>query len=184
MLHPAEAVSQVTINSLLRLVPPPSNPREAEGSWERVEEVLGVELPDDYKRLIEAYGTGTFSEFIWVLNPFSSNPNLNLIEQSTRQLGALRELREQFGEWSPFDLHPTPGGLLPVAITDNGDVVHWLTDGKADEWTIVVNEGRSPEYEQFDCGIAGFLERLAAGSLTSEIFPDLSPAAVRQFRPI
>jgi hypothetical protein len=152
-------------------MPPPTIPVEADGSWHQVEEALGTGIPDDFKGFIEAYGSGTIGHFIWVLNPFSNNPFLNLLEQSQRQLDALRILLRDFGERSPYELYPTPGGLLPVAITDNGDVIHWLTiDGPAD-WSIVVNEARGPDYERFECNLTTFLEGLLDRSIRCRAFP-------------
>lgn len=151
---------------------PPTEPVETQGSWSSVEEKLGCELPDDFKEFIAVYGSGTIGRFISVLNPFSKRPNLNLLEQSRRQLDALRILLDEFGERNPYDLFPAPGGLLPVAITDNGDVIHWLTNGGAAGWTIVVNEARSPDYEQFDCSLTSFLEGLLDGSIRCRAFPD------------
>lgn len=42
---------------------------------------LGMILPLDYKKFINKYGTGSINDFIWILNPFSENENLNLIKK-------------------------------------------------------------------------------------------------------
>jgi hypothetical protein len=113
-------------------IPPPSTPIEA-GSLEAfsvVEARLGLTLPDDYKHLIYTYGTGAWKQFLWVLNPFSANRFLNLIEQAQRQLDADRIIRAHWPHHVPFALFPERGGLFPWAITDNGNRLYWLTAGE------------------------------------------------------
>lgn len=161
----------MSIDSLLRIMPPPKKPVEALGSWDNIEELLGVKLPSDYKEFIEAYGSGIIGHFVSVLNPFSSRPGLNLVEQSTKQLDALRTLHNDFGEPNPYELYPCSGGLLPIAITDNGDVIYWLTKDGAAGWTIVVNEARSPDYQNFECNLTAFLDGILNKSIICKAFP-------------
>lgn len=161
----------MTIARLFRIMSPPTEPVESNGSWSSVESALEIKIPDDFKSFIERYGSGTIGDFISVLNPFSLRPNLNLMEQSKRQLIALRDLHDDFGEPSPFELYPTAGGLLPVAITDNGDVIHWMTNGDPVDWTVVVNEARSPDYQQFSCNLTVFLADVIEKSIVCRAFP-------------
>ena len=159
------------IDTLTLLIPPPADPVETRGSWMQVEMSLGTHLPDDFKEFIDVYGSGKIGDFISILNPFSTRPSLNLIEVSKKNLEALRVLSIEFGEVTKSDLFPVPGGILPVALTDNGDVIHWKTTGKPNDWTIVVNEARSPLYEHYNCSLTRFIENLAKGEITSDIFP-------------
>jgi hypothetical protein len=174
----------MTLASLSRIMPPPVSPVEASGSWLDIEDALGLKLPNDFKEFIRSYGSGSISHFLSVLNPFSSRPALNLLEQSKRQLEALRELHDDFGEENPFELYPARGGLLPVAITDNGDIIHWLTTGNPSEWTIVVNEARSPDYEQFECDLTTFLERVLYKAITCRAFPISTFNSDAEFNPV
>jgi SMI1-KNR4 cell-wall len=161
----------MTITLLSKIMPSPTNPIDADGSWVHVEEVLGVKLPDDFKDFIRVYGSGTINHFISVLSPFSKRPTLNLLDQSKRQLDVLRELHDDFGEKNQYALYPAPGGLLPVAMTDNGDVIHWLTSGGPADWTIVVNESRSADYQRFGCNLTTFLEGVLNRTMVSRAFP-------------
>lgn len=165
----------MAIEPLLRILHSPLNPNEAEGSWQDAEATLRTKLPNDFKEFIRAYGTGTISNFLSVLNPFSTRPTFNLIEQSRVQIDALRELRDDFGETIPFELYPSKGGLLPAAISDNGDVVYWLANGDPSEWTIVVNESRSPDYQEFKCDLTTYITELLDGSQKTHAFPDIFP---------
>jgi len=172
----------MTAVSLARIMPPPAKPLEADGSWFHAEEILGMGFPDDFKDFIRIYGSGTIGHFMSVLNPFAQNPNLNLLEQSRSQLDVLHYLRDR-GESNPYALYPESGGLLPVAGTDNGDFIYWLTRGGAADWTIVVNESRSPEYEQFDCNLTEFLEKLLDQSLICWILPRFDFNGATEFTP-
>lgn len=163
----------MSIASLSRTMPPPAHPHETSGSWEEIEHLLKKTLPEDYKAFISAYGSGTIGHFISVLNPFSTRPGLNLLEQTKLQLEALSILHSDFGEPQPYPLHPDPQGLLPVAITDNGDVVHWLTGNSPAGWSIVVNEARSPDYEAFDCNLTTFLDGLLRHTIKCRAFPNV-----------
>jgi len=170
----------MTLSYLTKILPPPIQPVEACGSWSNIEEALGALLPADFKEFIETYGSGTIAQFMSVLNPFSDRPGLKLLERPQRQLDALRVLQDEFGEQNPFPLYPAPRGLLPVAITDNGDVVHWRTNGEAVDWPMVVNESRSPDYQEFQCNLTEFL----AGNLDGTIACDAFPRSVFSNSPI
>jgi len=161
----------MTVPRLSRIMAPPAEPVESDGSWSAIESSLGTKLPDDFKSFIERYGSGIIGHFVSILNPFSLRPSLNLMEQSKRQLITLRELHGYFGEPNPFELYPTAAGLLPVAVTDNGDIIHWITSGEPADWTIVVNEARSPDYHQFSCNLTDFLADLISKSIICRAFP-------------
>jgi hypothetical protein len=97
---------------------------------------------------------------------------LNLLNQIPRQLSALRDLINDFGEVIPFSLYPEREGLLPVGLTDNGDVLYWLMRGEPDQWSVVLNESRGPKYETFAGSLSSFLTESLTGRVKFKIFPD------------
>src|SRR5262249_3790387 len=137
-----------------------------------VESRLGLPLPADYKQLICAYGTGSWKDFLCVLTPFSSNSNLNLLEQAKDQLDAERVIRANHPADMPFKLHPEKGGLFPWGMTDNGDRLYWLTEGEPDSWPTIVYESRGPEYDRHGMSCCEFLRQWVAGELRVSVFPD------------
>ena len=159
---PVESLSQVLRPALI--------PIESVGSWAAIEDAVGVELPDDFKVFIRVYGSGIIGTFITIFNPFDRRPALNFLEQSRQHLSALSVLFDH-GEEKVFDLFPSNGGLLPVGRTENGDVIHWLTRENSADWTMVVNEARSPSYERFRCSLTTFLEGIFDGSKLCRVFP-------------
>ena len=162
----------MSVASLSQIMPPPPVPIDAVGDWGDVERAIGTNLPNDFKNFIELYGSGTIGRFITVYNPFSFRTEINLIDQSRRQLSALQELREEFTWDRVYSLYPNPGGLFPVAVTDNGDFIYWLTEGIPDEWTIVVNESRGPDYEVFGFSLTFFLKKVIDKSVRCRAFPE------------
>jgi hypothetical protein len=164
----------VAIDSLLNVLKVPGNGRVAHTSdeWSRVENELGTKLPGDYKQFINRFGTCRLCDFIWVFDPFSKNQHLNLHTQVQRILEGMQVLQQKFEEERQYPLYPQRGGLLPWGTTDNGDNLFWLTSGSPEEWAIILNESRSPFYEQYTGDMSHFLLLAVTGQLTSSILPD------------
>jgi hypothetical protein len=139
--------------------------------WPKIESAIGITLPNDYKGYINTFGTGCIGGFLWVFNPFSQNENLNLLKQIQKQLDILSVLKNELGKECPYPLFPESGGLLPWGITDNGNVLFWRTIGSADDWNVVIGEGRGPEYEEFADTVTNFLRKLIVGDIESRIIP-------------
>src|SRR6476646_8300105 len=146
-----------SLEQLATILPPPSIPIAATGDWSAVANALGTRLPDDYMGFITRYGTGCISGFLWVLNPFEKNAHLNLLARYPIITAGDRQIREESPDEVPEPLYPEPGGLLPWALTDNGDRLYWRTTGAADSWTVVVWESRGPEHASCALSMAGFL---------------------------
>jgi hypothetical protein len=162
----------MNLEFLVAAMPPPVSPVEAPRSedWPAVESRLGAALPEDYKEFIEKYGTGKINDFLWVFNPFAKNENLNLFSQIEIQYEVLNELRSS-GERIPYDYFPMAGGLLPFGMSANGDVFFWRTSSSAEQWTVAVNEGRSPSWEVFDVPMVQFLFETLSKKRSSGILP-------------
>jgi hypothetical protein len=82
---------------------------------------------------------------------------INLSKEFSYDRDALEKLGIQFEE------------LLAFAITGNGDTIYWARRGTPNEWPVVVNDSRAPEWELFPFGISEFLERWLAGTIESKI---------------
>ncbi|MBB3732477.1 SMI1/KNR4 family protein [Nonomuraea dietziae] len=79
-----------TIDDLVALVPPPTEPVDARGDWHEVEAALGLALPTDFKALIERYGLGQFVDHITPLTPFGAHGPADRARSGTaRQRAAL-----------------------------------------------------------------------------------------------
>lgn len=171
------------METLAYLMRPPASPTGLPGraGWQAIEATLGFKLPEGYKAFISTYGTGAVDGFLWVLNPFSENRQLNLIGQATRRLEALRQFAKDTGIKAPYALHPDADGIFPWAVTDNGDVLYWLCRGAPSDWFIVVCDSRSSRWREFRVSTAEFLTSLITREIVVDVFPDDFPSGSPEF---
>jgi hypothetical protein len=176
----------LSIDLLQRILPRPVSPSPAASrpDWQAIEKQL-CPLPESYKEFIDHYGLGRIDRFLIVYSPTATDKYLNLSARGQIDLDALRELRSKHGAREvPYALYPEPNGLLPFGIDENGDGLYWLTEGPPDQWPIVVNEGRAPEYVRFDATLTEFLAGILSRTLHCEIFPDDFPSDAPTFTPL
>jgi hypothetical protein len=146
------------LDELTSLVPPPDAPAPPV-DWDAAHAELGVELPADYRALVERYGAGAIAG-LRLLVPGHPNRHVDLLRQVEPQRWALRQLIEQ-GIEQPYE----PDALLPWGIDEGGNVVWWLTEGS---WPVVANEARGEEWQRYDGGVVAFLAAIVAGRETSD----------------
>lgn len=164
------------LDKLTHALPRPTDLSERpEEDWTSVIEELGFQPPEDYREFLSLYGTGCIDEFLWVLNPFSENTNLNLIEEGSRLIDAERQFiagdEEQPSQPYGLDM------LYPWGVTDNGDVLYWLMSSPdPDEWTVLVCNSRSWEWEEFPMGATRFLSSVLTKEIRPKAFPNDFPS--------
>ncbi|MCZ4123102.1 SMI1/KNR4 family protein [Streptomyces sp. H39-S7] len=173
----------MSIENLTSVCPPPEDPPRIRPDWNQVEGDLGFRLPADYRQLIETYGPGSFDGFLHVFQPASPHRPLDLAHQIDTSVAALRTLRDDFSEEVPFRLEQ-PYEILTFAVTDNGDQCYWLRTGDdPDQWTVLVNEARGPEWFPFDGNATAFLAATLSRRITVPVFPDDFPTDPPMFAP-
>ena len=165
------------ISDLIGLVGTPRHPRarvavEAQ-VWADVEYRLGLPCPPDFKQLLATFGEHAWGGFLWVLSPSSSNENLHLERRGHRLPGALHELRRKDADEIPFALYPETSGLLPWGVTDNGDMLLWLTQGPAHWWPTIIVEARGPHHERHQFSATQLLARFLQAELESRLLLEL-----------
>jgi hypothetical protein len=156
------------VDRLAELVAPPPG-QVPTHDWVNIERQLGTALPDDYKRLVDRYGPGSFDGFLWVFQPMTGNRHLDLSQQIGQQLQVMRERASEPG--LAHAIFPEPRGLLPWGNTDNGDVGFWRTENDRSSWQIIVIEPREPALHTHRGGLASFLEGVLSGRERVGIFP-------------
>lgn len=169
----ADCEQDSSLDKLRRVAPPPSQPVEVPTSdaFLRVESLLGLSLPADYKNLVQCYGTGSFWEFVWPLSPATLNPNLRLDTRASKIIASLASTREVEPEF-PFSFFPSAGGLYPWAVTDNGDTFCWEIRGDANGWHTIVLEGRGFGWTRHQDCPSQFLYRLGTARRPSRLLPE------------
>lgn len=174
---------------LIELVTPPecTSAFGSAGDWSLVEGILEMKLPDDFKRLINGYGAGCFSHFLYPLSPFAPfKTSLNLLSGETKQLlSAYTTGQVEYPQYAPpFPAYPKEGGLFPWAITINGDTLFWLRKGACEDWPIVICDSKfSEEYDLFELNSTEFLCQWILGELAPKVFPQGQPLPERIFVP-
>jgi hypothetical protein len=144
----------MAISELLKVVPPPANPVEAKNgmAWKRAQEVLGTKLPSDFRDLGLHYGSGTFCGFLSILNPLSAD-----FERAVTFL--LSELRKRQMIYKfPYAVFPEQPGLLTWA-SEEGNALHWLTEGAPDDWPIIIQAAEGGGLERFEMSVTTFLTK-------------------------
>ncbi|MDI2125527.1 hypothetical protein [Yinghuangia seranimata] len=134
-------------DTLVRLVPPPEQPRLDDGvTWDSVFTRLGTRLPAEYVTLIERYGRGHWRETLNFVDPFRTDAG-GLFWEIHRLTELCGILREDDPDAQLPSLWPAPGGFLPFAVTVGVDTVGWWTVGKPDAWPLgVLNRELDHEY--------------------------------------
>jgi hypothetical protein len=169
----------VSIENLVKVVPPPAVPDEPfDGPWAVIEAYIGTLLPEDYKDFVKLYGNGSFMDFLGVYAPMRRSPHSRLETQ-------VRNIHIYFpvDETDPYPVWPAPGGLIPLGRTDNGDSIFWLARGAPEDWKVVVWGRGLLAFETFDCGLTDFLAGLASGEILPEDFPEDMLPCDHLFRP-
>jgi hypothetical protein len=165
---------EATMNEFSKIFIPPVVPidKAVKEQWPEIEYKIGTPLPWDYKEYIYKYGNGRLLGSFWVLNPYSKNKHLNLFPKMDFHHSRLRKERGMPELHQPNPVFPEAEGLLLFCTTDNGDSLFWKTKGTPDEWTIVVNEVRSDNYEEFPLNMTEFFSHLYRGKITTKIYSE------------
>ncbi|GAA2415963.1 hypothetical protein GCM10010420_52640 [Streptomyces glaucosporus] len=166
---------------LVEEIPPPADVRPKD--WRQVESRLGTALPADYKQLVDLYGGGVFDDTIWLLEPDCANEHYDLLTKNKNRPEELEYLWAT-GEPKPAELHEEGSKLVAWAVTENGEYLFWLARSgqHPDDWTIMINEGRGPEWESHPVSCSEFLRSiLLTGGVESDIFFDM-PFEEHDFR--
>lgn len=172
----------MSIEQIYTVIPSPEDPIETPDQlvWDTIE--LDVHaLPSDYRLYIESYGTGCVDGFIWVFNPGAKNANLNLSDQVRRYSEVLDEINES-GLEARIPIFPEVGGVLPFGVTDNGDLLLWVTEDHPDRWIVAVLPSRGGLIK-YDTNMTGFLAGVCSGSIVCKAFPTDFPSRAPVFSP-
>ncbi|MBW5485219.1 SMI1/KNR4 family protein [Streptomyces bambusae] len=157
------------VKQLTQLVPPST--RRSPRAWPGVEARLGTALPEDFRDLVDMYGGGVFDETIWVLEPDCADPDYDLLAMKDERAEVLAGLWE-IGEPRPEQLAAEGTGLLPFAyIEGSGAYLYWLTDTgtRPEDWTVLANAGRGPEWEHHPMNGTRFILSVLTGATRSGI---------------
>lgn len=140
--------------------------------WNEFQNKEGIVFPQDYKSIINYYGTGGIGNFLWILTPFELDKNVNYKYRMNMILEAYIESKNKFPNDFQYEVFPNKNGLLPWGYTDNGDELFWKMKGNVNNWEIIVYESRSPIFYSYKMGLAEFLFKLISNEIKCDIFPE------------
>ncbi|MFD6359677.1 histone-like nucleoid-structuring protein Lsr2 [Streptomyces roseolus] len=157
-----------SLAALTRLVPPPASPLATD--WNAVETLLQVPLPTDYKQLVDAYGPGSFCDFLHLSTPHRNREAVDLTGPMPARLrGQLLKDRDT----GTYPMPHRPEDLFAVGVTDNGNHLFWITTPRAepDAWPLTVNEAEGRTWYTHDGNLTSFLLALLSGHEHPPVFP-------------
>ncbi|MFE9825149.1 SMI1/KNR4 family protein [Streptomyces sp. NPDC005791] len=145
-------------------------------SWNGVEEELGTPLPEDYKKLVDTFGKGEFSEFLRILTV-----------DATRQFDLVRiwkkflHGRPESGPdpaFKPYRIYqPDQRGLIPWAFGEMKCSYFWLASAEEDpkDWPIVT-QGDPYTWQEVSLSTGEFVYRVLAD-------PEFEPFSIARLMP-
>jgi hypothetical protein len=179
----------MSLEKLIGLVMPPQRPLQLpnKSMWEELELKSGLIFPSEYKNCISLYGSGEFSQYLYVINPFWNfweglkRKKLTYNEWIQRKLKDYLFLKEGFSVEYPFSIYPEKAGLYPWATTVEGEVLYWEVEGEPNTWsTILYSNGW--EHERWQISTTDFLYKWLTGNLATTILPTQN--LVQSFTPV
>jgi hypothetical protein len=116
------------LGAVLAMLGEPQDRYADPAAWVRLEGGLGLALPADFKRLVDAYAPVVLNGHLYLLHPATERWNLG--EEIREDVRALSDV-----DWQEYELDPDPrlvlgvpemcfgsaDGLLPIASTDRSE---------------------------------------------------------------
>ncbi|WP_344627052.1 SMI1/KNR4 family protein [Kitasatospora arboriphila] len=142
--------------------------------WCQLEGELGTALPADYKLLCEHYPRFELSDFMCVSRPVPGD-EVGWVHGTHEELETIAEWCEDADLAVPMHPYPASGGLLPWAVSNQGDFFLWTTTPAGPEaWTVTV-ASRNGDWWHYTGGAVQFLADLVSGALEPWALPRLRP---------
>jgi hypothetical protein len=159
----------MSVRELLDFCPPPAG-AECDFDWVGLEVGIGKPLPDDYRKILSAYGDGQFAQFIFIYLPESETPTARIGDMGRDLVNVMRSQQEGVNAIHfPYGVDE----ILLCGVTDNGDHVWWLMNSEdANSWEILVSESKFTDWYHFRGGLAIFLHEVLSGLVTVPLFPE------------
>ncbi|MEU5383576.1 hypothetical protein [Kitasatospora cineracea] len=159
--------------------------------WELAPEVMGFQLPADYRTFVDRYGSVSIRDELHIFTP-SAVPGLQVgqplgfegfLYNTTDPYGYCGMLAQAYAEGDfeecPYPLFPTEGGLLKWGNNYSSDQFFWLMrDPDPDRWPVIAKFDSMQEWDLFEGGFLEFV--LAAVTKAYKYHRDVVPSGARQ----
>jgi hypothetical protein len=138
-------------------------------AWRELEDDLGVNLPEDYKEIIDAYAPIQVNHHLYLHHPATDRWNLGDSIRRTSESWS----KVVWGEGEPEGdprislgvrelLFGTPDGLIPIASTDRGETIFYAPRGAQGRGSLFVEDGEG-EFFEYSMGFTEWLWRWLLG---------------------
>ncbi|MBT1094216.1 SMI1/KNR4 family protein [Streptomyces sp. Tu102] len=123
-------------------------------AWRKLESDLGVELPTDYKEIVDAYAPVQINGHLHLSHPATERWNLG--ERIRRTSEAWSQIEWDEGEpegdprvslGAPDLLFGTKDGLIPIAGTDRGEEIFYAPSGGQGAGSLFIENGDGEFFE-------------------------------------
>jgi hypothetical protein len=140
--------------------------------WRRIEQSLGLRLPDDYKLLVETFPPGVFRGLVQINRPGDyDEPPSDFLGFYAQKLEYLQGLRAAGHGTFPHPLFPESGGLLPWARGRRFELIFWLTSGSdPNTWPVVCADYDCIRWQTFPGTACAFLTEVVEGRFDVSLF--------------
>lgn len=118
------------------------------GPWEEMEREFGMLFPDDFRAIVDAYGSILVNDQVYLMHP--ARHLLHSLDRHVRDdLEMWRE--EDMAEYLPSPVGGRPGELIPVATCVTGEAIFLcVPDDASAKWRVVVQEFDSPAWTLYE----------------------------------
>lgn len=166
------------LDKLVKLLRPPCDvdSDSIEKNVALVEKHLMICFPKDYFQFITTYGSGQINDFISIYSAVNRTAYYEMVK---RECQSYCELRAMFPKEYVHRVFPEKKGLFPLGRTDGGCLLWWHVAEDPNEWTIVVYDEGSWEFEEYDMQLCEFIYKYFTCQIDCKGFP----ASLREEKP-
>ncbi|MEV6325399.1 hypothetical protein AB0M45_30120 [Nocardia sp. NPDC051787] len=165
--------------------------RGAPIDWEAASQALGATIPDDFRALINATGTGRIGYDTLLLRPFAVNANYDQIRCHHKRMRDLEVIWEDEEQNDPEDqskpLIFNEPGVRPIlwGRSGLGFYFYWVArdDTDSSKWQIAVEPARYGQWEIHPGTATNLLLRALRGDVTTLYLSSLRDAEQHFFTP-
>ncbi|MEV7284766.1 SMI1/KNR4 family protein [Streptomyces sp. NPDC093252] len=154
-------------DAVLEMLGEPTSPAPVTGSWDDLERELGVRLPEDYKRILDAYAPVQLNGHVYLDHPHTSRWNLGRWMRETVEAFSRTGLSEADCPAMPGGpVFGGPTGLIPLLSTDRGEYLFGLPGsaaGASGKWLLLSCDGDEQGFHEYRMPFSEWLYRHVIG---------------------
>lgn len=146
--------------------------RRDQFNWNKVEGSVGLNLPVDYKEIVEVFPPGYFQGFVQVIRPGDIGASRDdFLGYYAHRLDDMRHWREDEPARFPMPIFPEPGGLLPWGRSIRSDLFFWVTSSEDPaDWSVVIADQEFAWWIPYEGGVCDLLIEIVSGRFNARPF--------------